>query len=125
VGIIKEFSKRLLVESGRRTPKTGSSKDGDRDINVDSFFNPNGFTIVNLLPQWDSFTAQYFIDQILKPLSQEHSMKSADIARRNLRLDFDNSRCNTAKIVADEMTRLKCKRVSHLPYSSDMAIAGF
>jgi hypothetical protein len=122
---MEEFSKRLLVESGRRTPRTGSSKDGDRDINVDSFFNPNGFTIVNLLPQWNSFTAQYFIDWILKPLSQKHSTKSADIARRSLRLDFDNSRCDTAKIVADEMTRLKRKMVPHLTYSSDMAIAGF
>jgi hypothetical protein len=30
-------------------------------------FNPNGFAIVDLLPEGDSFTAQYFIDQILKP----------------------------------------------------------
>jgi hypothetical protein len=56
-----------------------------REINVDSFFNPNGFAIADLLPQDDNFTSEYFIDQILKPLSQEHSAKSADIARRSLR----------------------------------------
>jgi hypothetical protein len=53
-------------------------------------FNPNDFASVNLLQQKDSFTAQYFIDQILKPLSQEHSTKSADIARKSLLLHFDN-----------------------------------
>jgi hypothetical protein len=94
-----ECSERMLVESGRGASRTGSSNDRGREINVDSFFNPNGFAIVDLLPQGDRFTAQYFIDQILKPLGQEHSTKSAHIARRSLRLHFDNSRCYPAKIV--------------------------
>jgi hypothetical protein len=80
---------------------------------------------VDLLPQGDSFTVQYIIDQILKPLSQAHSTKSADIARRSLRLHFGNSRCHTAKIVSEEMACLKCKRVPHPFYSRDMAIADF
>jgi hypothetical protein len=80
---------------------------------------------VDLLPQADSFTVQCFIDQILKPFNQEHSMKSADIARMRLRLHFHNSRCHAAKIVPDEMTRLKCKRVPHPPVSPDVSIADF
>jgi histone-lysine N-methyltransferase SETMAR len=80
---------------------------------------------VDFLPQRDNFTAQYFIDQILKPLSQEDSTKSADIALRSLRLHFDNSRCHILKIVLEEMTCLKCERVPHLPYSPDLAIADF
>jgi hypothetical protein len=80
---------------------------------------------VDLLPQVDSFTAQYFIDHILKRLSQEHSTKSADVARRSLRLLFDNSRCHTAKIASEEMARLKGKTGPYPLYSPDLAIADF
>jgi hypothetical protein len=77
------------------------------------------------LPQGDSFTAQYCIGQILKPFSQEHSTKSADSARRGLWLQFNNSRCHAAKIVSEQMTRLKCKLMPHLLYLLDLAIADF
>jgi hypothetical protein len=63
---MEEVSERMLVESGREAPRTDSSNDPGREINVNSFFNPNGFAIVNLLPQGDSFTAQSFVDQISK-----------------------------------------------------------
>jgi hypothetical protein len=61
----------------------------------------------------------------MRPLSQEYSTKSADIARRSLQLHFDNSRCHAAKIVSEEMRRLKCKRVPHPPDSPPLAIADF
>jgi hypothetical protein len=48
------------------------------------FSNPNGLVIADRLPQGDRLIAQYFIDQILKPSSQEYSRKSVDIARRSL-----------------------------------------
>jgi histone-lysine N-methyltransferase SETMAR len=115
----------MLVESGPRTSRTGSSNDPGRESNADSLFKMNGFAMVDLLPQGDGFTAQSFIDQILKLLSQEHSAKSADIARRSFWLHFDNSRCHSAKIVVEEMIRLKCKSVAHPPYSPDLAIAYF
>jgi hypothetical protein len=124
-GYYGSVSARLLVESGRGTPRRGLSNDRRRDINVDSFLNPNSFAIVDYLPQGDSFTGQYFTDQILKSLGQEYSAKSAEIARRSFRLHFDNSRCHTAKIVSEEMTRLKCKSMPYPLYSPDMAIADF
>jgi hypothetical protein len=73
----------------------------------------------------ESFTAQYFIDQILSPLSQEYFMKSADIARRSLQLQFDNSGCHPVNIVSEEMISLKWKRVPHPADSPDLAIADF
>jgi hypothetical protein len=45
------ISERMLVESGRGAPGMSSSNDRSREINVDSFLNPNGFAIVNLLPK--------------------------------------------------------------------------
>jgi hypothetical protein len=106
---MEEFPEKMLVETEREAPRTGSSNDQGQGINIHRFFNPNGFAIVDLLSQGDSFAAQYFIDQILKPLSQEHSTKSADITHKSLQLHFDNSRCQTAKIVSEEITYLKCK----------------
>jgi hypothetical protein len=85
---MEDFPEKMLVESGQEAPRTGLSNDRGCEINVESFFNPNDFAILDLLPQLDSFTAQYFIDQILKPLSPEHSTKSANIGRRSLRLHF-------------------------------------
>jgi hypothetical protein len=89
------------------------------------FFIPNGFAIADLLPQGDSFTAQNFIDQIWKPSSQEHAMKSADIARRSVRLHFANSLCHLAKTVPEEIAYLRRKRVTHTSYSPDLTIADF
>jgi hypothetical protein len=65
---MEEFFEKMLAESGRGVSRMGFSNDRDREINIDSVFNPNGFAMVDLLPQEDSFVAQYFIDQILKPL---------------------------------------------------------
>jgi predicted DNA-binding antitoxin AbrB/MazE fold protein len=81
--------------------------------------------MADLLPQGDSFIAQYFICQILKPLTREHSTESANIARRSLPLHIHTFRCHPAKIVSEEMTRLKCKSVPYPPYSPDLAIADF
>jgi hypothetical protein len=107
-----------LLERVRQTIGAGKSM-------LTVFFNPNDFVIVNFLPQEDSFAAQYFIDQMVKPLSQEYSMKSVDFDRRSLRLPFDNSRCHTVEIASEEMNRLKCKRVPYPPYSPDLTIADF
>jgi hypothetical protein len=51
------FLERMLVESGREAPGTASSNHRGQEINADSSLNPNGFAIVDLLPQGDSFTA--------------------------------------------------------------------
>jgi hypothetical protein len=83
--MMEEFSERILVKSGRGAPRTLSSNDRGQKAQLIVFSNPNGLAIVDCLSQRDSFTAQYFIDQILKLLSQEHSRKSADIDRRSLR----------------------------------------
>jgi hypothetical protein len=122
---MEEFPEKMLAESGQGATRTGSSNDRDREINVDSFFQSEWFHYCGSSATREYFTAQYFIDQILKPLSQESSTKSVDIARRSLRLHFDNSRCHTAKIVSEKMTCLNCKRAPHPLYSPDLTIEDF
>jgi histone-lysine N-methyltransferase SETMAR len=124
-GYYRKIFRKDIGSAGGGTTKTGSSNDQDRDINVHCFFNPNGFGIMDLLPEWNNFSPQYLIHQILEPLSEEHSSKSADIARRSLGLHFDNSGRPTANIGSEEMTRLKCKMMPHPSYSLDLAITDF
>jgi hypothetical protein len=39
------------------------------------FFNPKEFAIVNLLPQEISFTAAYFVDNGILPLTDRHAQQ--------------------------------------------------
>jgi hypothetical protein len=48
-----------------------------------------------------------------------------DVPRRKLYQHFDNPRCHAAWYVIDEMTKLRCKRVAHSPYSPDLTICDF
>jgi hypothetical protein len=89
------------------------------------FFNPHSFAIIDALPKRVPFNAAYFIEHVVIPLHQRHLTASADIARRKLRLHFDNSPCHTAVIVAQEMQRLRCEQVPHPRYSPDLAICDF
>jgi hypothetical protein len=50
---------------------------------------------------------------------------SQDAAQWKVNLHFDNSRCNIARSVTDEMTKLRCKRVAYPTYSPDRAIYDF
>jgi hypothetical protein len=65
------------------------------------FFNPNEFAIVDLLPQDTSFTAVYFVNNVILPLAHQYSQQPEDIGRRKLHLHFDNSKCHTARQVQD------------------------
>jgi hypothetical protein len=40
-----------------RSSQTRFTKWSGREINVNSFFNPNGFAIVDILPEWDRVVA--------------------------------------------------------------------
>jgi len=92
---------------------------------VTIFLNPHEFSVVEILPEDQSFTAVYFAKKVVKPLGLRHAQEPAHITRYPLKLHFDNSRCHTAKIVQAKMTKYRCKRVPHPPYSPDLAICDF
>jgi hypothetical protein len=89
------------------------------------FFNPNHFAIVDLLPQNTNFTAAYFVARVVIPLANQHHQEARNVARRKLRLHFDNARCHTAATVTAEMVHLRCVRIPHPAYSPDRAICDF
>jgi hypothetical protein len=55
LGSMEEFPETMLLKSGRGAPRTGSSNDRGREINVDCFFNPSSFIVVDLLSQENNF----------------------------------------------------------------------
>jgi hypothetical protein len=71
------------------------------------------------------FTATDFVDNVMISLASRHAQQRGDIAYRKLHLHFDNSRCHTARHVQEEMASRRCVRVSHPPYSTDLAVADF
>jgi hypothetical protein len=72
-----------------------------------------------------TFTAEYVIEHVLTPLHQHRMSLSQDAARQKSNLHFDNSECQTAQSVADEMAKLRSKRGAHPPDSHDRAICDF
>jgi hypothetical protein len=101
MGIPEEFSEKMLVQSGRGSPIMDSANDAGRKIKIRSLFNPYGFPIVDLLLSMDSFPEQSFIEEILKPLSQEHS--------RN-RLILLAEVCGYTLTILDAMAPKLCQR---------------
>jgi epoxyqueuosine reductase QueG len=77
------------------------------------------------MPQDITFAAEYFIVQVLTPFHQNRMSLSQNAARQEPNLHFDNSECQTAQSVADEMAKLRSKRGVHLPYSHNRAICDF
>jgi hypothetical protein len=98
---------------------------GARKSMLTVFFNPKTFAVIDCLPEGTPFNAAYFVAQVVNPLHQLHSTATGDDARRKLRVHFDNSPCHTARVVSDEMARLRCRRIPHPPYSPDLAICDF
>jgi hypothetical protein len=89
------------------------------------FFNPKEFAIMNLLPQGTSFTAVYYVENVIIPLANPYAQQVGDISRRKRHLHFDNSKGHTARYVQEEMASHRCVCVPHSPYSPDVAITDF
>jgi hypothetical protein len=91
----------ILVSIGQQCARKHEASHWVKEINAHSFSNPNAFSVVDILPQDEYFTARYFIDHGIISLAQARSIQSRDISRRRLQLHFDNSRCQIAQVVQE------------------------
>jgi hypothetical protein len=89
------------------------------------FFNLKDFVGVSLLPEGMSFTAACFVDNEIIPLSSWHAEQRGGTVRRKLYLDFDNSKCHTARHVQEQMVSHRWVGFPHTPCSPNVAIADF
>jgi hypothetical protein len=60
-------------------------------------WNPRGFHLINVLEKGRKFNADYYIVEILEPLSQWRSIEAAGNERKLL-LHADNARPHTAML---------------------------
>lgn len=88
------------------------------------FWNPEGFPLIDVLPEGTKFTAGYFIDKILSRILELYS-PLIENNHRKITLHFDNARPHTARKVNDFMAVHHMKRAPHPAYSPDLAPSDF
>ncbi len=91
---------------------------------VTIFWNRNDFLLIDILDAECHFNAEYFINNILKKIS-ELTKDLPEIEHRKITLHFDNAKPHTAKIVQEYMRQNNMKRAPHPPYSPDIAPSDF
>lgn len=88
------------------------------------FWNPEGFLVVDLLPEGMHFNSEYFINNILEKIFQITAERRAE-CHRKVTLHFDNARPHTARKVTQYMGVRHMKRAPHPPFSPDIAASDF
>ena len=88
------------------------------------FWNPEGFLVVDLLPEGMHFNSEYFINNILEKIFQIIAERRAE-CHRKVTLHFDNARPHTARKVTQYMGVRHMKRAPHPPFSPDIAASDF
>jgi histone-lysine N-methyltransferase SETMAR len=87
-------------------------------------WNLQGFYLIKVLEKGRKFNAGYDIVEILKPLSQWHSIEAAGNERKLL-VHMDNARPHTAKLSTQYFNENQMKSAPHPPYSTDLAPSDF
>ena len=89
------------------------------------FWNPSGPVLVTALPPGSTWSAQYFIDHVLRKLQETNAYRDAQRRNKKFTIHMDNARVHTAAIVTDYMAANGFARAPHPPYSPDLAPSDF
>jgi hypothetical protein len=71
-------------------------------------FNPKEFAITDLLPHNTSFTAVYFVNNMMLSLANLRTEQLEDIGCRKLHPHFNNSYCHIARHIQEQMASHRC-----------------
>ena len=96
----------------------------DEKVLVSVFWNQNGFALVDDLPKGATFTADYFINNILEKLTKRGTA-FLDRDRRRSNLHFDNARLHISNKTIQYMELIGVNKVPHPPYSLDITASNF
>ena len=114
----------MWVASGNEPSKREKKMIGSEKVLLSVYWNPNGFLLIDALPKGSKFNADYYINNILIPLTENGTLYP-DTNGRRLNLHVDNARPHTAKKSTQTMEYLGLKKVPHPPYSPDIAPSDF
>jgi histone-lysine N-methyltransferase SETMAR len=84
-----------------------------------------GFHIVDLITSQSSFDSQYFMSNVMTPLIANICPQGRILHADQLHFHLDNCRTNLSKVTQQFITQNQILRVSHPPYSPDIAPADF
>ena len=114
----------MWVASGNEPSKREKKMIGSEKVLLSVYWNPNGFLLIDALPKGSKFNADYYINNILIPLTENGTLYP-DTNGRRLNLHVDNARPHTAKKSTQTMEYLGLKKVHHPTYSPDIAPSDF
>ena len=81
--------------------------------------------LIDFLPENESFNSEYFIQNILIPISSEKTKIWSDSIRRKIWLHLDNSPIHNSKVSMEKTFELGFKRAPHPAFSPDISPTDF
>jgi histone-lysine N-methyltransferase SETMAR len=84
-----------------------------------------GFHVVDLMTSQDQFNSQYFVEHIMMPLVQEIFPHGRNRPTLRLHLHLDNCRAHFSTVAELFCEANDILRISHPPYSPDLAPSDF
>ena len=84
-----------------------------------------GFFIVDFLPKDESYNSEYFIANILEPLSNQRQDIWKYSKRRKMWLHLDNAKVHNSKLTSEKYDILGFKRALHPAYLPDIVPSDF
>lgn len=92
---------------------------------ISVLWSPIGFSVVKMLPQGTTFTADYFINTILKEIINTHPQVVRNEPQRKFIVHMDNATPHRAKVTTKFGLQNRLNFVRHPPYSPDLAPSDF
>jgi histone-lysine N-methyltransferase SETMAR len=84
-------------------------------------WNPSGFYVIDRLPNHSKMNSAYFVTNILIPIEQAIFPGGRAPHERRHVVHFDSCSVHTSRVSTDWLEEHSIRRISHPPYSSDLA----
>lgn len=113
------------LDIDQKPPQMVDDHISSKKVMVTIIWGVYGFFIVNFLPEGESYDSEYFISNILEPLSNERQNIWAGSKRKKIWLHLDNSKVHNSILTSQKYNVLGFKRTPQPPYSPDIAPSDF
>lgn len=122
---LKYISKGAWIFIDENAPIFDKNSIGAQKMMLTVIWNPNGFYVIDFLPQGTKYNSEYFINSILKQIFEKKSLIWKNARNRKIWLHLDNSRIHNSKATSQKVDELGFKRAPQPPFSPDIAPSDF
>lgn len=106
---------------GQKRPENVNHAINDEKVMFFTAFCIKGIVYVNVLPQNETFTGEYFANKILPHLKTAADNIKGSILTYKVRLHMDNAKPHNSIVAQQKMNELHIERLPHPPYSPDIS----